>query len=191
MYFFKILEIAGVVCGLLYLLLIIKENIWCWLFGILASAITVFLYIEHKLYLEAGLNFFYILAGIYGWIFWARHQNANHQTPVTGWIPRYHAIALSSGILLAIALGQIMAQHTDSPRPFIDAGLTVFSFIATYMEARKILSTWYYWFILNAASVWLQVDRELYFYAALSVFYTFMCIKGYLEWKKSYKPSRH
>src|SRR3546814_13759667 len=97
----------------------------------------LFLYIEHKLYLEAGLNFFYILAGIYGWIFWARHQNANHQTPVTGWIPRYHAIALSSGILLAIALGQIMAQHTASPPPFIDSGLTVFTFITTHIEYGK------------------------------------------------------
>ena len=185
MEFFKMLEIAGVVCGILYLVLIIRENIWCWIFGILASAITVFIYIEHKLYLEAGLNFYYILAGIYGWIYWSRHLNQDKKTPVIDWIPRSHMIALSSGLLLSWALGQIMHLHTDSPRPFVDAGLTVFSFIATYMEARKVLSTWYYWFVLNAVSVWLQVDRELYFYAGLSVFYTFMCIKGYLEWKKS------
>ncbi|QEC52307.1 nicotinamide mononucleotide transporter [Anseongella ginsenosidimutans] len=183
---FKILEIVGVTCGMLYLLLIIRENIWCWLFGILASAITVFLYIEFKLYLEAGLNFYYILAGIYGWIFWSRHKNKDRKTPVTDWIPRSHLLVLFAGTLLSLGLGQIMDLHTDSPRPFIDAGLTIFSFTATYMEARKVLSTWYYWFILNGVSVWLHIDRGLYFYAALSVFYTFMCIVGYLEWKKSY-----
>lgn len=190
MEFFKILEIAGVISGILYLVLIIRENIWCWLFGILASAITVFLYIEYKLYLEAGLNFYYILAGIYGWVFWAGHRNAEQKTPVTGWLPRSHVIAVSGGMLLTLVLGRLMDLHTDSPRPFIDAGLTIFSFIATYMEARKVLSTWYYWFILNATSVWLQADRGLYFYAGLSVFYTFMCIKGYLEWKKSYTPAK-
>src|SRR5690606_42006899 len=61
---------------------------------------------------------------------------------------------------------------------FRSAGLTIFSFIATYLEARKILSTWYYWFLLNGISVWLQFDRELYFYSLLSVFYTFMCIRS-------------
>lgn len=186
MLFFKLLEIAAVICGILYLLLIIRENIWCWLFGILSSAITVFLFIEYKLYLEAGLNFYYVIAGIYGWIYWAGHQTPSHRTPVTEWLPRYHIFAIAAGALLTVLLGRFMNEYTDSPRPFVDAGLTIFSFIATYLEARKVLSTWYYWFMLNGVSVWLQFDRGLYFYSALSVFYTFMCIKGYLEWRKSH-----
>ncbi|MFS8617305.1 MAG: nicotinamide riboside transporter PnuC [Solitalea sp.] len=184
--FFRILEIAGVVCGILYLLLIIRENIWCWLFGILSSAITVFIYIEFKLYLEAGLNVFYVLAGIYGWVFWATHRTSDRKTPVTTWLPRSHVIAISASLLLTLGIGQLMETHTDSPRPFVDAGLTVFAFVATYMEARKVLSAWHYWFVINGISIWLHADRELYFYAGLSVFYTLLCIKGYREWKKSY-----
>lgn len=187
---FKLLEITAVIFGILYLVLIIRENIWCWLFGILTSAITVFLYIEYKLYLEAGLNFYYILAGIYGWIFWARHQNQSHKTPVIDWAGKNHIIAIAAGMLLSLALGRLMDVHTDSPRPFMDATLTIFSFIATYMEARKVLSTWYYWFVINALSVWLQVDRGLFFYSGLSVFYTLMCIKGYFEWRKSFRKDR-
>ncbi|HYH57056.1 MAG TPA: nicotinamide mononucleotide transporter family protein, partial [Anseongella sp.] len=113
------MEIAGVVCGILYLLLIIKENIWCWPFGILAAALTVFLYIEYKLYLEAGLNFYYIAAGVYGWIFWAGHLNRSRRTPVSDWPGRGHYIALAAGTLLTLALGRLMDQHTDSPRPFV------------------------------------------------------------------------
>lgn len=184
--FFKILEIAGVICGILYLLLIIRENIWCWLFGILASAITVYLFIHFKLYLEAVLNGYYILAGIYGWIFWSYQSGNGDKAPVREWRPRIHLLVIPGGLLLSLLLGQLMFKHTDSPRPFLDAGLAVFSFIATYMEARKVLSTWHYWFLINAVSVWLQIDRGLYFYSGLSVFYTLMCIQGHLRWKKSY-----
>lgn len=185
-----ILEIISVVFGTLYLILMVRENIWCWICGIIASAITVYLYIHVTLYLEAGLNFYYILAGFYGWIYWSRHKNkstneSNAKTPILTWKPQHHMISILTCGMLSVLLGYIMHNHTDSERPYIDAAITVFSFVATYMEAKKVLSTWYYWFILNAASVFLQIDRELYFFAALSVFYTGMCVYGFIRWRKT------
>lgn len=188
----KIIELISVVCGLLYLVFIIRQNNWCWPFGILGSLITVYLYFYHKLYLEAGLNGYYVLAGVYGWIFWTRRKNKgkDNKATVRNWPPAAHAAAVAGCLLLTLVLGRIMHQHTDSPRPYIDAGMTVFSFVATYMEARKVLSGWYYWFVINGMAVWLQYDRGLYLYAALSVFTTIMCIKGYLEWRKSYRSQQ-
>ncbi|RFM28165.1 nicotinamide riboside transporter PnuC [Deminuibacter soli] len=183
----KLVELISVICGLLYLVFIIKENNWCWPFGIIGSLITVYLYFHHKLYLEAGLNGYYVLAGVYGWVFWTSHRNRENKTPVRNWQTSWHVLSITGGLLLSLYLGHIMHRYTDSPRPYVDAAMTVFSFIATYMEARKVLTGWYYWFILNGTSVWLQLDRGLYMYAALSVFTTLMCIKGYMEWKKSYQ----
>lgn len=185
-----ILEIISVIFGILYLILMIRENIWCWIFGILASAITVYLYVHVTLYLEAGLNIYYILAGFYGWIYWYQHQNKEAITgktnvPIRTWRPNSHIIAIITSGILSVILGIIMHKYTDSERPYIDATITVFSFVATYMEARKVLSTWYYWFLLNAASIFLQIDRGLYFFAILSVIYTVMCVYGFKRWKKT------
>ena len=182
---YTVLEIISVIFGVLYLVLMVKENIWCWIFGILSSVITIYLYTHVTLYLEAGLNFYYILAGFYGWIYWYKHQSKNKKTPVIEWKTHYHIINISSGIALSLILGYIMHQFTDSHRPYIDASITVFSFSATYLEARKVLSTWYYWFILNATSIGLMIDRELYFFSALSVFYTIMCVVGFIQWRKT------
>lgn len=184
------LEIISVLLGVCYLLLMIKENIWCWIFGILSSAITIYLYTHVTLYLEAGLNFYYILAGFYGWVYWYRHRSQNKNTPVIEWENKYHFINITTGILLSVLLGYIMHRFTDSHRPYIDATLTVFSFSATYLEARKVLSTWYYWFFLNAFSVGLMIDRELYFFAILSLFYTGMCIIGYIKWRKTLQQQK-
>src|SRR5690606_7184504 len=95
-----ILEIVSVIFGIIYLVLMVRENIWCWLFGILASAITVYLYVEVTLYLEAGLNFYYILAGFYGWIYWSTHRKkmdkGNGFVPILTWKSKSHIIAVHS-----------------------------------------------------------------------------------------------
>lgn len=187
---YTVLEIISVIFGTLFLILMVKENIWCWIFGILSSAITIYLYTHVTLYLEAGLNFYYILAGFYGWIYWYKHRGRNQKTPVIEWKPKFHYINILGGIVLSLVLGYIMHQYTNSHRPYIDATITVFSFSATYLEARKVLSTWYYWFFLNAASIGLMIDRELYFFAALSVFYTVMSIIGFKQWKKTLKEQK-
>src|SRR5690606_41965166 len=90
------LEIISVIFGIIYLVLMVRENIWCWLFGILASAITVYLYVEVTLYLEAGLNFYYILAGFYCWMFWSSYRKKivaeNSFVAILSWKTAFHII---------------------------------------------------------------------------------------------------
>ena len=179
------LEITGVICGILYLILMIKENIWCWLFGIVGSLITVYVFFETKLYLEAILNVYYVLAGFYGWYFWYYNKAAEKESPqVIEWKTGAHIINITICILVVLLAGNFMANYTDSPRPYMDTIIAIFGVSATILEARKVLSGWIYWFFINGFSIWLQFDREIYFYSALSLVYTILCIKGYMEWKK-------
>ncbi|HCQ15591.1 MAG TPA: hypothetical protein DIU20_04980, partial [Cryomorphaceae bacterium] len=41
---------------------------------------------------------------------------------------------------------------------------------------------WLYWIVIDAVSIYLYVKRGLYFTAGLFVLYTFLSIKGALEW---------
>lgn len=185
--FYKLLEYIGLVVGLLYLVLIIKENIWCWIFGIIGSLITVFLYFHTKLYLESILNVYYIWAGFYGWWYWKKEKNTTKaNVSVVVWKITYHIVNIIICSAATVIIGFLMKKYTDSPRPFIDSAMAVFSFSATYLEARKVLSAWTYWFILNAGSIALQFDRGLNIYAILSIVYTIMSIVGYFQWKKTY-----
>lgn len=184
--FYKVLELIGLFVGAMYLVLIISESIWCWIFGIIGSAITVFLYFHTKLYLESVLNIYYIWAGFYGWWYWDKTKKENATVPVVTWQPNYHLVNIALCLLVSIGVGYLMHHYTDSPRPYIDAAMAVFSFSATYLEARKVLSAWIYWFLLNGASIALQFDRGLHLYMYLSIVYTVMSIVGYFKWKKSY-----
>ena len=69
-------------------------------------------------------------------------------------------------------------------RPLIDSFTTVFSFIATYLTAKKWIENWLYWIVIDAVTVYLYFSRGLNIYALLMLAYSVIAIFGYLEWKK-------
>ena len=93
-------------------------------------------------------------------------------------------------IAVSIGLGAFFSSQTDAQKPYADAFSTIFSFFATYLEAKKVLSAWIYWFGLNAFSVWLYFARHLEVYSGLMVVYTVLSVIGYLQWRKSYLAAK-
>lgn len=120
----------------------------------------------------------------YGWWYWKQAQQ--QQLHVSKWSPDKHVVALGAGTLLSLLAWVAFKSLTDSRQPFFDATLTVFCFIATYKEARKILSSWIYWMILNAALAWLNWQHQLNGYFLLGLVYTLLSVIGYSEWRKIY-----
>lgn len=184
------LEIVGVLFWAIYLILVVKENIWCWPFAIVASITTIFLFYQAKIYLEAVLNIYYVAAACYGWYYWSRRRqssisNQSKGPPVIRWSWQLHLLSFLVTASIAYGLGTLTKTYTDSPRPYIDASLASFSFLATLMETRKVLTCWVYWFLVNIGLVILQIDREIYLYAGLSSFFVIMSVTGFIRWRKS------
>jgi len=183
---FSTLEGLAVITGLGFIILMIKQNIWCWPIGIISSLASIYLFYESKLYMESILYVFYVLVGIYGWKTWSDHKS-DLQVKSTG-LP-FHAKAIGSGIALALGLGFLSSNYTDAERPFPDAFSTIFSFIASYMEAHKLLSSWIFWIVINLFSIWLYLDRGLRLYSGLMVIYFLLSVAGYLQWRKELTKS--
>lgn len=185
-----IIEIASVVLGLVYLILVMMENIWCWIFGITSSLLSVYLFIEYQLFSEAILYFFYAAVGVYGWIMWSSKKAGKTAIVVRKWKWQNHAIALPLGAALSASLGWVMSNFTKSDMSYIDATTTMFSFIASYLEAQKVLSAWIYWIVINGVSVWLYFTKELMVYGWLMVLYFVMSFAGLYMWNKTLKLQR-
>ena len=184
---FSTLEGFAVVTGLGFIILMIKQNIWCWPVGIISSLASIYLFYETKLYLESFLYVFYVLVGIYGWKTWSDKTSALEVK--SAGIP-YHIKAIVSGLSIAVGLGLAMDKYTDAQRPFADSFSTVFSLVASYMEAHKLLSSWIFWIIINLFSIWLYQDRGLKLYSGLMVIYFLLSVAGYLQWNKEMKKGR-
>lgn len=179
------LEWLALGLNFVFIILLIRENIWCWLFGIIASAITVGLVFYSKLYSETLLYSVYVVLGIYAWITWNKNSL---KSPMPIQIKRsiYYGISIFIGLVLWLGLGYFFGKYTDSELPWADAFTTAFAFVATYLEAKKVLHHWIYWIIVNLCSIWLYQSRDLPILAMMMVGFAIFSIAGFIIWKKRY-----
>ena len=182
-----IIEVVSVLLGLLFLIFLMRESIWCWSFGIVSSALSIYLFIEAQLYSESILYLFYVIIGIYGWIKWNQKEK---KLPIQQWSIFKHLGAFGLGFIGAAALAAYFSNFTDAKNPVLDASTTSFSFVASFLESHKVLSAWIYWIIINLTSIWLYAMRGLEIYSCLMVVYFFLSILGYLQWRKRLKTQQ-
>lgn len=179
------IEILAVVLAVAYLLLAIRQNIWCWLCAGLSTAIYVWLFFDAKLYMESGLNAFYFAMAIYGWYVWTTGRHDGQERPVTVWPLRVHATAILIVIIASAASGYMLDTRTDAAFPYVDSLTTWGAIWATFLVARKVLENWWYWLLIDIASVFIYWIRDLELTSLLFVLYVVMIPFGIVSWSKS------
>ncbi|MDH3439998.1 MAG: nicotinamide riboside transporter PnuC [Gammaproteobacteria bacterium] len=182
-------EAVAVIFAILYLLLAIRENIWCWLCAGISTAIYVWLFIIAKLYMESLLNIFYFGMAIYGWSVWSRGRDDSHELPVTVWPPRLHVTALVIIALLVAGAGYLLREYTDAAFPFVDTATTFAAIWATFLVARKVLENWWYWLVIDLVSIFIYWARDLELTALLFVVYVVMIPFGIVRWTRSWRST--
>jgi nicotinamide mononucleotide transporter len=188
---FGALELSAVVFNVVYVILAAKKNLWCWPAGILGSGLSIVLFIQSKLYAEAVLFAYYVIMGFYGLYNWRANETETHEIKIDTWNLKSHFKTLVTGYLLTLGLFYFLSEFTDAEMPLLDSFTTIFSFIATWMVAKRLLENWIYWIGINALSVYLYFSRELYLYSILVAFFVFMSIYGYNKWRLSSKYVEH
>ena len=180
-------EIVAALLAITYLLLAMRQDARCWIAWIISSLMYLFVMYSAGLYMEAGLQIFYLLMGFYGLYQWQYKLANNEALKIKVWPITTHMMCLTALFLLVITSGYILSNNTDAASPYIDAFTTWGAIIASYMVAKKILENWIYWFVIDFVSVFLFVSRELYPTALLFCLYLFLVIIGYRSWKNEWQ----
>jgi len=183
------LEAVGVLFSVLYLLLAIRESLWCWPAAFVASVLSIVVFADAQLYSEVGLNVFYAAMAVYGWYRWrfGGRGGGAAQLPISVWSWRTHVLVLM-GVLVGSALvGAVMSGYTAAAFPYLDAFVTVASIVTTYMVATKILENWLYWFVIDSLALYLYVARELYLFAGLFALYLVLVVIGLVRWRRDWR----
>ncbi len=182
---FSPLEIVAVLLAIAYLLLAIRQSIWCWYCAAASTAIYVWLFIDAKLYMESVLNGFYFAMAIYGWFVWRAGRTEDHERPVVVWPLRTHAIAIAAIVVASLVNGYFLERYTDAAFPYIDSLTTWSAIWATFLVARKVLENWWYWLVIDIASVFIYLARDLQLTSLLFTAYVIMIPFGLVSWSRS------
>lgn len=180
-----ILQITGASFSIIYSLLLMREKSAGWWFGIASSLIGAFIFFQTRIYAQALISIYFAGVGVYGLWYWKKAEQRDEH--IHAWPFMYHVYAIVLFTILSLASAWLFRRYTDSPSPLFDSFVTLFGLLASIKEARKILSSWIYWFVINAASGVLYYQQGLTPYAWLMVVYTFICVPGYLNWWRIYK----
>ena len=196
---YSIPEIIAVLASLTYVILASREHRGCWPAAIIGSGIYVLVFFQYQLYMDSVLNIFYVVMAVYGWVMWKDHQpkvdlltaETENKTTIKVWDCKKHINAIASIILLSALSGFYLDNYTDAAFPYFDSLTTWSSFLATWMVVNKILETWLYWIVIDAASIYLYINKELYFTALLFGLYVIIATYGYFHWKNLYQNTTH
>lgn len=178
-------EIGAVVFGLVYIVLAIKENVWCWFWGILSCGLWAWAtYNLNDLYIDAVLNVFYVVMGFVGIYQWKFGSTEKKQLHVTQLSANQHIMIVVAGVALTFLLGYIFDKYTPAQKTYLDAFTTAFAIFATFMTIQKKIGSWIYWIIVDMIYIYIYWAVGAYLFMLLFIVNTVLAVKGYLDWRK-------
>jgi nicotinamide mononucleotide transporter len=184
-------EAVAVILAIAYLLLAVKENILCWLFAFLSTAIYTVLFWDVSLLMESALNVYYMAMAVYGWHQWTRGgtngDDGTHALAVRSMSGQQHVLVISGIAVLTFVSGYFLSEHSSAAWPYIDSFTTWASVITTYLVTRKYLQNWLYWIVIDTVSIPLYIDRGLNLTALLFVAYVVIAVVGYVKWRDHFR----
>jgi nicotinamide mononucleotide transporter len=182
-------EYLAVLLSAAYLLLAMKQSLWCWPAAFFSTFIYTILFFNGALLMDSLLNVFYMAMAFYGWYSWRNGLNKSAQQrqalPVKSWSWQLHSRIIAVTLILSVILGFVMDNYTHADFAYLDSFTTCFSVLSTYLVARKVLENWLYWVFIDGISVYLYISKGFYPTAVLFVLYTLMAVWGYMQWRQT------
>lgn len=183
------IELLATLLALAYVILALKQSIWCWPAALLSTLLITHVMWDSALLSDALLHLYYAGMALYGWWRWQQYQQQQGQV-VFEWRWTRHLWLISLTATAGLGLGYLMANYTHADFAYLDAQTTAFSVVATVLVAKKILSNWLYWIVIDAVSIFVYAQKHLYFFTALFMLYTIIAILGYFAWRSHYQPQQ-
>jgi nicotinamide mononucleotide transporter len=188
--FDRSLEIIATIAGLLYIIYSVERNIMLWPYGIVSSAIFVYVCFRAGIYADMGLYVYYVIIGFYGWYHWHQgvsNSNGGVNLPVIKTTLKQGCWLFLLTLAIYFILLYILKHYTNSNIPYWDSFTTAVSITATWMLTQKMMEQWILWIIVDSITIGLYFYKGLYPAITLYLVYTILSFTGYLEWNKEWK----
>jgi nicotinamide mononucleotide transporter len=183
-------EIVAVIFGISYVLLAAKESLWAWFFGFFSTLIYTILFWEGALVSSSLLNFYYMIMAVYGFVLWRGGKSSSEKLVITSWSFSRNMTVIGLGIVVSLVVGYLSNTYTSAKLAHLDAFVMIFSVIATWMLANKILENWIFWIVIDVAAVVLYWKSGFHATIVLFMFYVVLALYGHFSWRKAFSENR-
>lgn len=182
-------EVLGSLLGLINIVLLVRRSVWNFPVAMVMVSLFGVVLFRSRLYSEAGLQVFFFVVNAYGWLLWSRARGVEAEVPVEwlGWRARAAWLAVTA--VCSVSLGWVMHQFTDAALPFADSAVAGASVAAQFLLSYRKIENWVLWVVIDVASVWLYLTRDLTLFAALYAVFGVISLLGLREWIRAERGS--
>ena len=184
-----LLEYVAVFAGIASVWFSRIENILVYPVGLINTIIYIYLSFDKHLIGEAGVNFYYTVMSIYGWILWARRDQLKHHLVIITFSSRKEWVQeilffLTFYVSIFLLLTYLKNNFYPGAIPWADAFASATAFTGMWLMARKKVESWHWWIATNISSIPLYFVKGLVFTSVYYLVLLVMAIFGLAEWKK-------
>lgn len=192
------LDILGTITGLVYIYQEYKASIYLWLTGIIMPVIYIFVYLDAHLYADFGMQVYYVLAAVYGFLSWQwnkfmkKGDGSRHteELPITHMPLRAVIPAVAVFLVMWVGIYYILILFTNSTVPVLDSFGNALSIIGLWALARKYVEQWLIWIVADIELSALYVYKDIPFTAMLYALYVVIAVAGYRKWIQIMKKEK-
>ncbi|MCC6462768.1 MAG: nicotinamide mononucleotide transporter [Saprospiraceae bacterium] len=178
------LEFLAVFFGIASVIFSRLEHIWVYPTGLVNTTIYIYLSFVAGLYAEAGVNFYYTIMSIIGWMMWASKKNGQNALRISRSSRREWLLSLSFFGACWLLLYWILRVWTNSTVPLADAFASAAAYTGMWLMTRKKLENWLWWILTNTASIPLYFIKGFVFTGFQYAVFLVLAVLGYIEWRK-------
>jgi len=185
------LELVAVLFGLCSVWSMKKESILAFPFGIINVLGYVYINYVKELYALSGINLFFALMSVYGWINWSRQKEDQQVVNISRLSRKELLVNIVVFLFSFLILRVLLKKYTDSPVPSWDALTTAFYIVAMWLLAIKKIENWIAWIIGDFISIFLYAipytnNQVNYFSSFQFLVFTIIAVFGFMEWREKY-----
>jgi len=187
-----VLEAIAFFFGIASVIFAKRENILVYPIGLVATVITVYIFLHDELMGDMMMNFYYSVMSIYGWWNWSRKKNNKHVVPISRTTSKEKWIGFGMFLFTMLITYLIYKGYgtvIDSSN-YIDIFTSGIFFTAMWFMANKKLENWTLWIFADIITVPLYAYRGWGMLSLQYLIFTILAIQGYLAWKKSLNKSQ-
>lgn len=162
-----------------------RRSIWTFPTGIASVALVAWVVWRQRLYSDALLQGFFVLANLYGWAKW-RDARAEAGEVAVGRMAAAERARWAAGCLAAtVVWSGAMARLTDAAYPWWDGATAVVSVAAQLLMAQRRIENWVLWVAVDVALIPLYLVKGLPVIAGLYLVYLALSIWGLAGWHRA------
>lgn len=173
--------------ALVYVWLSARQNPIGWAWGIISCTLWAYAsFFLYNLWMDAILQVFYVAMGFVGLYKW-KMAASEKQVRISHLSTFQNLTIIATGAVGTLLFGYFFDIYTPAAATYLDAFVTVFSIITTFLLVQKKLDNWAYWVVIDIVGFYLFALRGAYLLAFIMAIYTFIAASAFLQWRRELK----